>query len=189
MTTTKRRKPQGPRLPIPPGAKLKRTLTYSGHTVYVSEDGRWNCQFGRYGSREWTLFGPAIPGEAECDTLADAQDYVSDDDMYRVAAGIAPVNGGQREVLRALMGAVADARHEAGRINYDKGENGWEGLAVPDKLEDFVVALKSTIDEFAGYSRYYGFLDDMYDEKLCRRMLANARKLHKALKAGKVRAA
>lgn len=58
----------------------------AGH--YTSIDGKWHAQFGRYDyGNQWTLYGSAIPGGAECDTLREAQEYVADDRIYENGKG------------------------------------------------------------------------------------------------------
>ena len=80
MACIKARAPQphGSRIVVVPEAKLVKD--YAGH--YTSVDGMWHAQFRRYGYGAWTLYGSAIPGEAECDTLREAQEYVADDAIY-----------------------------------------------------------------------------------------------------------
>lgn len=83
------------RMYVHPNARLVR----KGKGLYESVDGQWVAEWARYGSREWTLHGPAIPGEAETPNLREAQEYVADDPMYRDE---------DRKALLNLAGLIAD---------------------------------------------------------------------------------
>jgi len=93
---------------------------------------------------------------------------------------------GERAVTN-MLGVLADARHEAGKIDHDAGHNGWEGLAINDRwlIDSQIRNLKEWIDELVSYERVFKWLDEMYDEKLCRKNLARARKVLSILRARK----